>query len=85
MLALTRLRRSEALRLSIGFTHCVKHRFEMPFIRTPTVCVKLSDAKGFQQGFQFEECCILVFCQHVRQHFSSDVVNGVPQLALMLL
>jgi len=52
MLALNRLR--------ICFANCMKHRVDVPLIRIPTIGVKLRDAKGFQQGFQFEECFILM-------------------------
>ena len=33
-------------RLSMHFIYGVKRRFEMPFIRTSTIGVKLSDAEG---------------------------------------
>jgi hypothetical protein len=47
MLALIRLWRSEALRLSIGFANRVKRWVKLPLISSPIISVKLHDAKRF--------------------------------------
>jgi len=72
-------------RLSIHFADRMKHRFDMPLIRSPSIGVKLGDAERFKERFQFEKCSIFVVCQHIRQYGSRFVVNGVPQPPLLSL
>jgi hypothetical protein len=47
--------------LGLGFTNSMKRGFKMPFIGSPTVSLKLVEAKRHSQSFEFEEGCIFVF------------------------
>jgi len=46
--------------LGLGFTNGMKRGCKMPFIGSPTVSLKLVEAKRHSQTFEFEAGCIFV-------------------------
>src|SRR5262245_24368407 len=51
----------------------------LTLVGAPAVCVKLRGAKGCQQLLQLQEDVVLPPAEHIRQHLSRVVINGVPQ------
>jgi hypothetical protein len=50
----------------------------MPCIGSPPVRVKLRDAEGLQQRLQPQEDIIFPLSEHISQHLSGVVINGMP-------
>jgi hypothetical protein len=69
--------------LRILLAHVVLLGIDMPLVGSPSVRVKLRDAKGLQELLQLEEDGVFASSEHIRQHLPGVMIYGVPEPSRM--
>jgi hypothetical protein len=69
--------------LRVLLSHVVLLGIDMPLVGSPSVRVKLCDAKGLQELLQLEEDGVFASSEHIGQHLPGVVINGVPEPSRM--
>ena len=71
--------------LSILFKNSHLLPIEMPLISAPIIRMKMTDSKGFEQGFKLLENGVFASAKDIIQDGACGMINGMPEPALAFL